>query len=41
MAWVEPSQLEQVDELAAEKGVSRSWLVRRALAEYIERERSN
>lgn len=29
--------LAQVDDLAAEKGLSRSWIVRRALKEYIER----
>jgi hypothetical protein len=41
MAWVEPSVSTAVDDLAARKGVTRSWLLRRALAEYIERERSS
>jgi predicted transcriptional regulator len=38
MAWIETSLSDLVDELADRKDVSRSWIVRRALVEYIERE---
>lgn len=38
---VNPGLRDQVDELAAEKDVSRAWIARRALTEYVERERGN
>lgn len=37
---VEPSLADEVDELAARMDVTRSWVVRRALIEYVERELS-
>lgn len=38
MTWIDVSVCDQVDELAAEKDVSRAWVMRRALAEYIDRQ---
>jgi predicted transcriptional regulator len=38
MTWIETSLSDLVDELAARRDVSRSWIMRRALIEYIDRE---
>lgn len=40
LAWAEESLVDEADELASRMDVSRSWVVRRAVIEYLEHERA-